>query len=105
MFNSKAIPINIKVVDQIPISEDPNLTVKLIAPALNKPSKGSSISVISTGEGVKAQWEGTDEQDPESLGKDGNVSWQCSIPPQGKAQLALQWEVTSSELRHTIIGL
>ena len=42
---------NLKIIDQVPISEDANLTVKLINPALQPPSASDGGSVRSSGKG------------------------------------------------------
>ncbi|KAF9532401.1 hypothetical protein CPB83DRAFT_847799 [Crepidotus variabilis] len=127
---STAETLKIKVVDQFPISEDSTITVKHIQPALALPSaEGTGAGTISNttsgelkiptplkiGSGVVASWDGADEVslgsvqaqsdlDIESLGKDGKFCWICSIAPQAKVNLSLQWEV-SAPLRTSIAGL
>ncbi|CAA7266059.1 unnamed protein product [Cyclocybe aegerita] len=119
--------LKIKVVDQVPVSEDSTINVKLVQPALVLPSldvSGTVSSVAGLGEkakpvkvssGVVAVWDGADEGglsggqgqddlDVESLGKEGRLCWICSIAPQGKVGLALQWEV-SAPLGTNISGL
>ncbi|KAH9480090.1 Protein F37C4.5 [Psilocybe cubensis] len=106
--------LNIKVIDQVPISEDSVITVKLVQPALVVPvADGTSASATSKGElklpspikvasGVVAMWDGADEVeqggesvDIESLGKEGRFCWVCSVPPLAKIGLTLQWEVAA----------
>ncbi|KAF8073368.1 hypothetical protein FPV67DRAFT_1666137 [Lyophyllum atratum] len=112
LFNSKSVPVDIKVIDQIPISGDKGVTVKLLSPALPASSAQSLSSVakqssktaskeVNVAEGVVARWEGPDNQmaDPEALGKDGKISWLCALAPQATLHLSLKWEVTSSEGR------
>ncbi|RXW17065.1 hypothetical protein EST38_g8784 [Candolleomyces aberdarensis] len=170
----------IKIIDQIPVSEDATITVKLISPALQLPnfsspanaapvSPGDTGSVPSSGKGglfrniggsgnnsnspsdtpsdkalkavaksvkvspgVIAQWnrpddlhsitgDGSTEEtkvhrssesvsdsseplDLTALGKDGKISWICSIPPQTKINLTLQWEV-SAPVNTDIVGI
>ena len=103
--NTKKQPIeNLKIIDQIPVSEDSKITVKLIRPALDVPGKG--LGSIGTGEsrvlppvsvapGVVAQWHGADEEgvEVEALGRDGKLNWVCAVPAQEKIGLVLQWEV------------
>ncbi|KAF8877367.1 hypothetical protein BD779DRAFT_1475255 [Infundibulicybe gibba] len=116
IFNTKTIPIkDLKVVDQIPVSEDSQVTVKLTSPALTLPvpasenSKNSNNKVllpVSVTKGVSAQWDGADEDsvDRESLGRNGRLNWMCEVPAQEKVNLVLSWEVTASA-NTPIIGL
>ncbi|KAJ2918730.1 hypothetical protein MD484_g1671, partial [Candolleomyces efflorescens] len=138
----------IKIIDQIPVSEDSIINVKLLSPALQLPSSNAiasndsaSIKKDKTGlavlniigsagssnpgdsekelkavaksvqvsSGVVAQWdrpgsdpsstteEGFDSEsvDLTALGKDGKISWLCSVPAQTKTNLTLQWEVNA----------
>lgn len=107
---------NLKVIDQIPISEDSVITVKLVTPALVLPTIPESMSKsegaakrpppVKVSDGVLAQWDGGDdvEEDVEALGSEGRFNWVCSVPAQGKVNLLLSWEVTAP-LRTTITGL
>ncbi|RXW17071.1 hypothetical protein EST38_g8783 [Candolleomyces aberdarensis] len=153
----------IKIIDQIPVSEDSVINVKLLSPALQLPSSnttavspppndgasvksgkvggllgslgsGSSNSTSGNSEkalkavaksvkvssDVVAQWDrpGSDaapatEEGPDSdsepvdlkaLGKDGKISWLCSVPAQTKTNLTLQWEV-SAPVNTNIAGI
>ncbi|KAF8959143.1 hypothetical protein BDZ97DRAFT_1839119 [Flammula alnicola] len=116
--------LKIKVIDQVPVSEDSTITVKLLQPALTLPSAegsgGVTLSAASGGElkapppvkvspGVVAMWDGADDEagqavDVEALGREGRFAWVCSVPPQGKVGLVLQWEV-SAPVRTAITGL
>ncbi|KAF9492706.1 hypothetical protein BDN71DRAFT_1473629 [Pleurotus eryngii] len=125
--NTKTKPVdNLKIVDRIPISEDSQITVKLINPSLTLPSSGTDTLALSFGNadkakdaaerplmspvkvssGVVAQWDGADDPqgDITALGKDGKLNWLCSIPPQSTANVSLQWEVESAA-NVTITGL
>ncbi|KIM37386.1 hypothetical protein M413DRAFT_273699 [Hebeloma cylindrosporum] len=117
--------LKVKVIDQVPISEDSTIAVKLIQPLLVLPTaEGTgtlgSASAAAAGElkvpppvtvsqGVVATWDGADEfgrgdVDVEALGKEGRFCWICSVPPQGKIGLVFQWEV-SAPARTDITGL
>ncbi|KAF9465725.1 hypothetical protein BDZ94DRAFT_1320026 [Collybia nuda] len=105
LFNTKPMTIHdVKVIEQVPVSQDSSIAVKLVNPALSTdpPSKKST----QVSQGVVAQWHGAGELgvDSASLGKDGKFNWICSIPPQKKINLILQWEV-SAPTGETIIGL
>lgn len=110
---------DILIIDQVPVSEDEQIKVKLVSPALTVgPTAGESTSKdkdkdkalqkLSVAKGVMAQWDGTDELETdgsaEALGKNGKVNWVCSVPQQGKVNLVLQWEVTAP-LSATVLGL
>ena len=102
--NTKKEPIeNLKIVDQIPVSKDSKMTVKMVRPALRVPGEGFGCGSgepkapppVSVASGVVAQWHGADEAgvDVEALGKDGKLNWVCAVPAQEKIGLVLQWEV------------
>ncbi|KAG6811234.1 hypothetical protein H0H92_008404 [Tricholoma furcatifolium] len=105
--NTKPIPIsNVRVEDQIPVSEDAQIQVKLVAPALVRQQvdkadltvEGKSTGVV-VAENVRALWQGVDAPEPDAdvdvLGTDGKFYWVCEIPAQGKVNLTLQWEVVA----------
>ncbi|TFK22942.1 mucoidy inhibitor A [Coprinopsis marcescibilis] len=132
IHNTKSSTIgNIKIFDQVPVSEDSVITAKLISPslqvldsngdtaaglsALSRPGGGvkNKLGVhvpapISISQGITVQWDGADEAASDSdaleLGKNGKLVWNCAIPAQGKINLSLQWEV-SAPLRTAIVGL
>jgi hypothetical protein len=118
IFNTKSSAINdFKVIDQVPVSEDAQINVKLVSPSLvipdhsattrgNNGGTPSAPPPVKVSDGVVAQWAGADEAgfDVESLGKDGKFNWVCSVPAQGTVNLLLAWEV-SAPVRTTIIGL
>lgn len=117
VFNTKSTAItDLKVIEQLPVSEASQITVKLLSPGLVLPEqntasigKGGEVrppAPVRVADGVVAQWEGADEAgvDVEALGKDGKFNWACSVPAQGKINLVLSWEVTAP-LRTQIVGL
>ncbi|KAJ7119742.1 hypothetical protein C8R44DRAFT_624324 [Mycena epipterygia] len=121
VFNTKSTTIDrLKIVGQIPTSQDAQIEVKLVNPALTVPSdaagtkrtsmvptKNPAPQVLKIAQGVVAQWDGVDEPDcaVESLGLDGKVNWICSVPSQGKVNLSLDWEVTVSPPSLQVLGL
>jgi hypothetical protein len=130
VHNTKSQAIdNLTIVDQIPVSEESSITVKLLSPALSLPdfsatgtaSSGSFLKdtkenklgirvplPIKVSHGVVAQWDGVDEVNSEdgveNLGKDGKLNWVCSVPSQGKITLTLQWEVSAPLSSIDIVG-
>ncbi|KAL0946101.1 hypothetical protein HGRIS_012366 [Hohenbuehelia grisea] len=104
---------DLKIVDHIPVSEDAQITVKLVTPALTVPTNAGTLGgketrpdPVKVGKGVVAQWDGAEEAEADlgSLGKDGKLNWVCTVPAQGKLNLQLQWEV-SSPASVTVTGL
>ncbi|KAJ8497000.1 hypothetical protein ONZ45_g12224 [Pleurotus djamor] len=113
IHNTKTIPVNdLTMIDHIPISEDSQITVKLIEPALTIPTQlNPSKAVeappsISVSKGVTVNWDGADdpEGDMSALGRYGRIAWKCAIPEQGKVNLNLVWEVNTTA-KVTIHGL
>ncbi|KAF8194400.1 hypothetical protein K438DRAFT_1588438 [Mycena galopus ATCC 62051] len=132
VFNTKGVTVEcLKIVDQIPTSQNSQIEVKLVSPALTLPSENntssggiSSLSSLGKGassasknasapqvlnvmRGVVAQWDGVDEPDcaVEALGLDRKLNWVCSVAAQAKINLALEWEVTVSPASAKIVGL
>lgn len=119
VHNTKAVPLGrLKVVDQVPTSQDAQIEVKLVNPALVLPPAASGDSVKSKtqppqiqpqslGNGVVAQWDGVDEPncDVDTLGLDRKLNWVCTVPAQAKINLSLEWEVTVSPASAQVIGL
>ncbi|KAJ2921389.1 hypothetical protein H1R20_g15700, partial [Candolleomyces eurysporus] len=181
IHNTKSSTVEgVKIIDQIPVSEDATITVKLHSPALqppnfSSPANAGPVSPSDTGSaknggkgglfrniggssnesnstsgtpsdkalkavaksikvspGVIAQWNRPDDSesitgdgsteekkahrssefaldsseplDLTVLGKDGKISWLCSIPPQTKVNLTLQWEV-SAPVNTEVVGI
>ncbi|KAJ6624385.1 hypothetical protein B0H10DRAFT_2430916 [Mycena sp. CBHHK59/15] len=116
-FYTKTANYRLKIIDQIPASQNSQIEVKLVNPALNLPTESvSSIKaapantkpqLVNVTKGVLAQWDGVDESDceVESLGLDRKLNWICTVPPQGKINLSLEWEVTVSPASAHVIGL
>ncbi|KAF7360580.1 hypothetical protein MVEN_00789300 [Mycena venus] len=112
VHNTKNIPIEgLRIVDQIPASRNEQIKVKLVQPALGdgegtvkgavqKVVEGSDVkgASVNVSKGVVAQWEGGDEQER-------RVNWVCTVPAQGKINLALEWTVTISPADAQVVGL
>ena len=98
IYNTKSVPItNVKILDQIPVSDNSKIIVNLINPPLVLPQLKNSVpQAVKAGNETVAQWKGTNESDidPSLLGKDGQFSWVCNnIPAQETLNLVLSWEV------------
>jgi len=108
--NTKTHPIeNLKIIDQAPVSEDSDITVNLVSPALKLPGEWvepKGFPPLKVAPGVVAQWHGADEEgvQVEALGRDGKLDWVCAVPAQEKIGLVLQWEVMAP-VKTTIMGL
>ncbi|KAF7439897.1 hypothetical protein PC9H_000234 [Pleurotus ostreatus] len=122
VYNTKNIIIkDLTIIDQVPISEDAQVTIKLVNPALPPPPAASSSAIssiksvskseklpppIKVADNVMAQWDGVDdpEGDKSAIGREGRLAWKCTLPPQSKINLTLVWEV-SAAANVTISGL
>ncbi|KAF4603068.1 Conserved hypothetical protein CHP02231 [Pleurotus pulmonarius] len=120
VHNTKNITVrDLTIIDHVPLSEDSQVAIKLVKPALSPPpaasSAMSSMKIITksektpaplqVGENVTAQWDGDDPQDDVSaIGREGRIAWKCVLAPQSKANIALVWEV-SAPSNVTITGL
>ncbi|KAG6876035.1 hypothetical protein C0993_006036 [Termitomyces sp. T159_Od127] len=123
VFNTKSTPVErVRVVEQVPVSEDAQVQVKLLSPALpaargardreererEKESKngkdkdkdnkvrdegGKRVASVAVSSGVIAMWEGTDDSEGEVVARDGKFCWNVALPGQGKASLVLKYEV------------
>lgn len=100
VLNTKSITVkDLKVIDQVPVSEDERIEIKMLAPALTlpgQPSKSSSSwAKPKVASNVVAQWDGAYEDgvDQEGLGRDGKFNWVLSVPPQKSVCLMLRCEV------------
>ncbi|KAF8813462.1 hypothetical protein BYT27DRAFT_7158363 [Phlegmacium glaucopus] len=107
IHNTKSVGIEkLKITDNIPVSQDANITVNLISPSLTTPLPSSATRAappMTVANGVVAQWSDSGS-DVNVLGKDGRLDWICSIPAHGKINLLLQWEASTTQ-RKAIEGL
>ncbi|KAJ3504191.1 hypothetical protein NLJ89_g8067 [Agrocybe chaxingu] len=101
VLNTKGSAVsNLKIQEQVPVSEDSSITVNLLNPSLVLPHVNRK-GVLQTAEAVKvmehvrAEWDGMGEADvePSLVGKEGRFNWICEVPSQGKLNLTLSWEV------------
>jgi hypothetical protein len=112
IFNTKSVPITgLKILDQIPVSDNSKIIVNLtnpplILPGTNKKGPYLVTQAVAVGSQAVAQWKGADELDidPSLLGKDGEIAWVCSISAQGTLNLLLSWEVVWPNGLH-VVGL
>ncbi|KAF9492716.1 hypothetical protein BDN71DRAFT_1420435 [Pleurotus eryngii] len=121
VHNTKNITIrDLTIIDHIPLSENSQVTIKLINPALPPPPAASSamgsIKIVTksekapaplkVGENIVAQWDEGDgpQDDVSAIGREGRIAWKCVLAPQSKANIALAWEV-SAPANITITGL
>jgi len=110
--NTKTIAIEgVKITDHIPVSQDANIIVNLISPALTLPKTSTLTSKetpprVKVSEGIIAQWNGSDDPDGDfsALGRNGRIDWICTIPAFGTVNLLLQWEVIGTN-KTAIYGL
>jgi len=112
--NTKTIAIEgLKITDHIPVSQDANISVNLISPALTLPITSTlkltgkvTPPKVRVSEGIIAQWNGSDDPngDFSALGGNGRIDWLCAIPAFGTVNLLLQWEVTTTR-KTAIYGL
>ncbi|KAG6907487.1 hypothetical protein DXG01_008777 [Tephrocybe rancida] len=112
IHNTKSTPIErVRIAEQIPVSEDAQIQVKLVTPALvlrekDKDKDQGLEKPVAVSKGVSVLWEGADEPDlnAETLGRNGKFNWVCAVPPQGKINLVVQWEVVAPA-QTTVLGL
>ena len=106
VHNTKSVDIeNLKITDNIPVSQDANITVNLISPKLTIPLPSTNLgnkaapSSVIVADGVVAQWsdKGDSNLNVNALGKDGRMDWICSIPAHAKINIPLQWEVSTTQ--------
>ncbi|GLB45313.1 putative mucoidy inhibitor A [Lyophyllum shimeji] len=104
----------VRVVEQVPVSEDAQVQVSLITPPFirsegngirNRGGEGNGVEgrLVQVAPGVMAMWEGAEEPQAD-LGRNGMLCWVCDISAQGKVELVLQWEV-AAPAREEVVGL
>jgi len=112
VHNTKSVTVkNLKITDRIPVSQDSQVTVNLLSPALPQPAAPSSslgpsvaskaataLTKVRVAEGVIAQWH-CDEIDDDATGAelpgtDGKIDWLSTLEAQKKVELVLNWEVS-----------
>ncbi|KAF7306479.1 hypothetical protein MIND_00439200 [Mycena indigotica] len=117
VHNTKSVALRrLKIIDQIPTSQDSQIEVKLVNPPLSLPDNSIRNSVsnsdsekqetVSLGNGITAQWDGADDAnyDPKTLGLERKLNFVCGVPAQQKINLLLEWEV-ASPARALVVGL
>ncbi len=118
---TSSIP-RLRIHEQIPVSQDSQISIKMVTPGLSLPrslvpASGTSSGQTMKGEvkrpqavkvngGVTAQWDGTDDGnvDVGSVGRNGKLNWVCVVQPQETVNLTLQYEV-SAPLQVVVLGL
>ncbi|KAH8930448.1 hypothetical protein BT69DRAFT_1255379 [Atractiella rhizophila] len=101
VHNSKASRITMVLKDQIPISQDSNLVVKLISPSLSTAEEDKG-KWSDCGKNVYARWsveEGSGEKKP------GEVEWKIEVQPGQKTAVGYEFEVTAGTGDPRIVGL
>ncbi|KIY53413.1 mucoidy inhibitor A, partial [Fistulina hepatica ATCC 64428] len=103
VFNTKTSVVeNLKIIDQIPVSQDARISVKLLSPALlifeafGHAQQGST-AAVKVAQGIIARWEYTEDGPKDTIGLDGKISWNCCLQPQSKVNLQLHYEVSYPE--------
>jgi len=109
--NTRTVPIsNLRIVDQVPVSQDSKINVKLVSPPLSfDTSSNKASSEVNVSDGVQAQWGSGDpgeERESDSKGRDGKLNWTCQIPEQSSVNVKLQWEVSMpTNMKNSVVGL
>ncbi|KAG6826955.1 hypothetical protein H0H92_013768 [Tricholoma furcatifolium] len=116
VHNMKDIAINAYIGEQVPVSEDEQIQVTIVAPETIrsqlqktelKTEEGWSNGMVVRKNKTQAVWEGADEvrdEDTDMLEKNGRFFWVCEIQPQGKVDLRSHWEVVAPA-QEKILGL
>jgi hypothetical protein len=112
VHNTKLLQVpRLRLIDRTPVSEDAEIQVKLVTPALTpvSPSNTTTIlpkKIVKVSELVTVQWAGLgdDDVDQDTLGEDGKIEWIVRLPAKEKVNLMLNWKVSHSD-KITVYGL
>ncbi|KAB5591408.1 Protein F37C4,5 [Ceratobasidium theobromae] len=100
--NSRLASVSaLRVLDQVPVSTESTIKVKVITPsgldtvAVPSPTGETGETVedkarpwVDAQKGVQVRWA------PLGIGEEGTVEWKCEIPPMEETELELLWEVS-----------
>lgn len=100
--NSRPASVSaLHVLDHVPVSTDARIKVNVISPGNLGPldevvvagsedeNKNKDRPWTNVQKGIKARWANL------SIGGEGGVEWECSIPPNEEVVLELSWEVSA----------
>jgi uncharacterized protein (TIGR02231 family) len=71
LTNTKSIEITVHVYEQVPLSSDEKIKVKLLAPDLRTKEQSATCSV--------------------TMNDNNNLEWKCVLPPKGECRLPLEY--------------
>ncbi|KAH8828935.1 hypothetical protein DL96DRAFT_1596007 [Flagelloscypha sp. PMI_526] len=112
IHNTKLLQVpRLRLIDRTPVSEDAEIQVKLVSPALTPVSSSNATTIlpkkiVKVSELVTVQWAGLgdDDVDQDTLGEDGKIEWIVRLPAKEKVNLTLNWKVFHSD-KITVYGL
>ncbi|KAH8923654.1 hypothetical protein BT69DRAFT_1319412 [Atractiella rhizophila] len=96
IHNTKGTRVFVRIKDQVPVSQDENLIVKLTSPVLAEDG-----TLADCGKGIYASWM---ERDSVEKGT-GEIEWKVDLEPGAKRALTYVWEVTAPVAEKKIFGL